>query len=397
MLKHILLSITVLLAVMLAIGCSDSPVDNQSISDGNELDADFGSLTSTTESPAFNDPYLVSETANDVEYNDPMLGSASMDSLFEDEEAGIYTMRVVWGQLEYDSTMTSPTSWDGSLTISRGGLVLRRIIHWELNQDFILPRTERNLLEWQSTTTVHNDGIAVDFLVPPVDPVIDTTLVPEVDSLGDTTFVPVVDTTYPETDPVMVEFATGPYSRTFTLDELSKLDTIVFLEDSNAIAFHGMKLERNDTQCGKGFLAGYWGYDEEGNGIFSGMWISRFGYIDGYLQGEWGKDSNGRNVFIGKWIDRSGTCEGFVRGTYRRHSNSHANVMAHYYAGGAFYGRIYDIDKNPIGRLRGKFGYISSADGGYFQGKWKLDCFGVQNASDNWDDDYDWDGYESGD
>ena len=87
-------------------------------------------------------------------------------------------------------------------------------------------RTDRTLIEWVSQTTVHNDGLAVDIFVPRPAPTLDTTEVPLVDTLGDSTWTIVVDTSYPEPEPVTVEFATGPYSRTFELAELQSLDTI---------------------------------------------------------------------------------------------------------------------------------------------------------------------------
>ena len=391
MIRKLLLPLLVLLVIGL-IGCSEEQATKSSADGTYDLNAEFGGFTASSETPGFGDDDLVEDAEGEVEYNDPLLQSPALDSLTGDPDAGVFHFRAVWGQLDYDSTVSAVTDWAGSLTISRGGIAVRRLIRFEEANDYLVERSDRALVEWVSMTTVHNDGIALDLFVPRPMPAIDTLEIPIVDTLGDTTWETTVDTIMPE--PVEVEFTTGPYSRTFTLGELVALDTIVYLDDadSNAVAFHAFKLDR--TPCGSGFLAGHWGRDEEGRGIFRGMWMSRHGYIDGWLQGRYGQNDQGRKVFFGKWIDDSGNFEGFLRGTYNTRPNAHANGNAFRHAGGWFAGNIYAADREEIGLLKGRFkGPHGMNDVGYFQGLWRLHCDN-RPMGDGWDNDYDDDGWD---
>jgi len=349
-------------------GCSENPT--APASDNLNLEDEFGGYTASMESPGFGDPDLLAENEGDEPYNDEILASPEVDAVISHPVVGYFHMRAVWGRLRYDSTVTEVTDWTGSLTVSRGVEVIRRVIRFEPNQDYILPRTSPQVIEWVSKTTVHNDGLAVDIFVPPM---LDTTEVAVIDSLGDTINISAVDTSYSAT----VSFETGPYSRTFTLRELTSLDTIIYLDDSNAVAFHAFKLDR--YPCPRGFLAGRWGYDEDGRGRFRGVWWSRrqngFGwYISGYLKGHFGKNSVGDNVFFGKWISKTGEFRGFLRGTYGHLPVSGDNPTAIRRAGGWFAGKIFNANRVPIGVLKGKYRSSLRYCNGFFQGRWKLFC-----------------------
>ncbi|RME23838.1 MAG: hypothetical protein D6800_09350, partial [Candidatus Zixiibacteriota bacterium] len=172
--KKLATTIAVLGLLLLAVGCSNQAVD-PSASDGLNLTDEFGGYTTVAEKPAFGDTQLADEENDEQEINDPILGSPAVDSVIADPEAGAFHLRAVWGRLELDTTVTQQTDWSGSLTISRGAEVVRRLIRFENGQDYLLPRTSRDLIEWVSVTTVHNDGIAVDLYVPPPRPILDTT------------------------------------------------------------------------------------------------------------------------------------------------------------------------------------------------------------------------------
>ncbi len=366
--KRYLLAPLMIVALLFWVsGCSENPTDSTPSSTTLNLDDEFGGYTASMESPGFGDPDLLSETEGDEEYNDEVLTDPEVDSVIANPVAEYYHLRAVWGRLCYDSTVTEVTDWTGSLTITRGAEVIRRVIRFEPFQDYILPRTDRKVIEWVSKTTVHNDGIAVDLFVPPVFDTVETIVI---DSMGDTSYVIEVDTLFPE---ATVTFETGPYTRTFQLSDLVSLDTIVYLDDSNAVAFHAFKLDR--LPCPRGFLAGYWGYDEEGNGVFRGLWWSRRAmggwYISGYLKGHFGKNSMGNRVFFGKWISRDGHFEGFLKGVYGFRPMVTVNPFR---AHGWFAGKIYNADRDEIGVLKGKFRSAPYVKNGFFQGRWKLYC-----------------------
>lgn len=365
--------------MLLAVGCSDNAVDNNS--SGINLEDEFGGYTSVSESAAFGDADLLDEEEGTVDFDDPILSTSDMDTLVNDSEAGYYHLRVIWGQLRYDSTMTDPTDWSGNLLISRGGLVVKRLIRFEDDQDYIIERDNKNLVEWVSQTTVHNDGISFDIFIPRPLTIFDTSYTYVFDSLGDSSEVAIIDTTYPEHEPVTVSFETAPYSREFTLEELKSLDTIVYLDDSNQIAFNAFKLDKK--VCPRGFVSGRWGQDDEGNNRFKGVWYSHRSRVQGFIEGHYGINDEGKEVFYGKWISRNGKFEGFVKGTYKKHANDNAHINAHRNSGGWLRGQIYSENGQEIGILRGKYTHSEGNRGDFFQLRWKLYCGDIRDNSDD--------------
>ena len=381
--------LTALLAtslLMWLVGCSESPTQTADEEVLN-LNSEFGGYTTEAENPGFGDNDLLGEEATEVEYNnDEMLASPEVDSVISDPRSSYYHLRAVWGRLLYDSTVTTVTDWGGTLNVPGGVVIVRRTIRFEPGQDYIVrlrcdgtggSRCGPGMIGWVSKTTVHNDGIAVDIFVPPPRPIFDSSEVAAVDSLGDTSWTVVIDTIFPQPEPVTVSFDTGPYSHTFNLEDLKSLDTIVYLDDSNAVAFHAFELNR--YPCPRGFLAGRWGFDESEQGRFRGVWWSKrpnaFGWtVSGYLKGHFGPNSSGDKVFFGKWISRTGAFKGFLKGIYG-HPPGPGQINAHgRHAHGWFSGRIYAADRTPIGRLMGKYRSAPRHGNGFFQGRWKLFC-----------------------
>jgi len=365
----LLLTMALLIAI---VGCSKSPSDTGTATN-DQLSADFGGYDATAEAPAFGDAELLAMSAGEGAYNDPLLGTPSSDSIIADPDAGLFHFRAVWGQLEYDSTFTTPTDWAGSITISRGTAIVRRLIRFEPATDSLLARTDRTLIEWASTTTVHNDGISVDFYIPPPgDPVFDSSWVFDTDSLGNVVDSMLeVDTMFAE--PATLTFEAGSYSRTFTLDELAALDEIVELDDGNAIAFQAQRIYR--FACPRGFIRGKWGFDEENQGRFRGEWMSQNGILQGWVQGTFDRTEEDGKVFYGKWNTKNGLFEGLLKGRWGFHPNHHADMRAFEVAGGWMKGFIYSEQEEKIGQLKGIW---KSADhpvqDHYFQARWKLNC-----------------------
>lgn len=376
MIRNLLTPLMIVVTLLFwANGCSDSPIE-PGASENLNLEDEFGGYTALTENPGFGDPELVDEAASDTVYNDEILTSPEVGAVISCPRTDYYHLRAVWGRLRYDSAVTEVTDWTGSLSVSRGVEVIRRVIRFEPGQDYIVrPRTDPKLIEWVSKTTVHNDGIAVDIFVPPT---FDTTEVVEVDSLGDTSYVIVIDTSYSAT----VSFETGPYSRTFELEEIKSLDTVVYLDDSNAIAFHAFELHH--YPCPRGFLAGRWGFDENGEGRFRGVWWSKRPnffdwHISGYLKGHFGKNNSGAKVFFGKWISRNGEFKGFLKGTYGHLPRPEVTDATRKHAHGWFTGKIFNANRIEIGVLKGRYRSAPWHKNGFFQGRWKLHCNAIES------------------
>jgi hypothetical protein len=370
MLKKSLFPVMALLLLVWAVGCSDNPVDT--VGDTAGTTSDFGGYTTEPEQPGFGDNDLIAAEADEVEVDDEILMSPGVQEIVGDVNSGMFRFRAVWGQIPGDSTINEVTDWTGSLTISRGALVVRRLIRFELNQDYYLPRTDRRLVEWISFTTVHNDGMAFDIYVPAEEPVVDTSFT--VGDNNDTTWIYEVQ----PVEPVAVTFTTPQYTRTFSLAEIAALDELVELDDGTELSFQGVQYFRQ--ACPRGILAGTWGWDDEGAQVFKGLWFSPLGHVVGYLNGTYGVDENQQNVFYGKWIDRSGAFEGLLAGTWGYRPHTSANDIAHRRAAGWFAGMIYDAGEVEIGALAGNFGTSPTLIGGWFGGRWKLAC-----ASDSTD------------
>jgi len=256
-------------------GCSDNP-SSTNTTDPTTSD-EFGGFTTAPEQPGFGDSELLASEEGEEAVDDALLSSPAVQSIVNDVEYGMFHFRAVWGQLEYDSTVAEVTEWSGSLTVTAGAEVIRRVIRFEYPGDYIVPRTDRKLIEWVSYTTVHNDGIAADIYVPPQHTTYDTSYVD--DGQGGTTMV--IDTILPT--PVTVTFKAGEYSRTFSLAELAALDEVVDFENGTALSLHANQYVRN--ACPRGMLAGFWGYDDAGNPVVTGLWFSNHGYVAGYLKG----------------------------------------------------------------------------------------------------------------
>ncbi|SYZ74370.1 exported hypothetical protein [Candidatus Zixiibacteriota bacterium] len=341
-------------------GCSKnstSPVDNNS-----NIAAAFGGYTATDEQPYFGDPTLAAKLGGDQPYTDAISLSPSLDSLVNiDSSAGIYAFRIVWGHLDYDSASTTPTDWSGSLKINRGAELVRRTINFEPSQDYIMPRTDPTLIEWVSQTTVFHDGIFVNVFVPPADST--------------------------DTSAATITFTTAPFTISYNLKDIQNLDTVYTLDDSNVVAITAIKYSR--LFCPKGFLAGFWGTDTLGNGIFYGNWMTHNGIVLGVVKGNWGiPDTNGdvQNIFVGKYIDMTGKFEGLMKGTYGPRPNWHASDMGKMRAGGWFKGNFYDGNGGVLGDLYGRYKSVPrDAEMGFFQGRWKVLC--THDNEDNSGDD----------
>ncbi len=360
--------------VLLAIGCSqDSPTNPESPS-GVNLDDATGGLTTASEQPAFGDSELMTVETEEEVYDDPiLLTSPEVAGMVDDTLYGWFHLRAAWGSLELDTSVTTVTDWSGTLTVSRGGIVVRRLIMWDRAQDQVLPRTDRTEVAWNSQTSIHFDGLAFDIFVPRPPLETDTTIVIDsmlVDSMT------VVDTTYLvdtlPAEPVTVEFKTGPYSATWSLEELVSLDTAIAIDDVNSIQFVGTRIYRN--ACARGFVRGQWGYNSEGEGVFRGVWVSASGLVAGHLRGHFGVNSDGQRVLFAKWINRAGTFEGYLRGVYDPHPNANANPRAFERAGGKFRAEILDANKQPIGAVHGRYAGGGFLDRGFFAGRWKIAC-----------------------
>jgi hypothetical protein len=347
-------------ALFLAAGCSQAPTEQ---AQQNPFDEEFGGVTTASEAPGFGDAALVAAAVSDeVDPGDPAVAAIQAEATGHGSRPHLVALQVIWGQMHYDSTSTTPTIWDGKLSVTPGRIGVVRVIRFEPATDYLLPRTEPGVVAWASQTTVHNDGLLVLIGAPkPERP----------DSSGDSLTVD----SLPPTPEVVVAFETGPLTIHFSLEQLMSLDTVITVDDhGNAVMFHGTLVEPG--ACPRGFLGGQWTSNEEGTGgEFKGRWISDNGHLNGYLMGRYGMNSAGRRVFFGKFIAENGSFEGRIRGVWHPSSDRPTS--------GAFKGVFYDPMGLPAGRLHGR--WVSDAPGtGTFEGMWKTHCPQWDRGAKGW-------------
>jgi hypothetical protein len=324
------------------VSCSNDPAGTELTQPDLE---DFGDFQATAEAPAFGDPLIADLSDGDEPYDDIMAQSTEVTDVESSDNPQIYGLRMIWGNLLEDEDVTDLTDWSGSLTISRGAVVVFRVMSFEDGQDYIVERSDPALLEWVSQTSCCRDGLFVKFFIPELSADNPEQLPPDED--------------------FTVTYESPQLTISFTLDQIAGLDTLVTVGPGNAISFRGTKFER--IACPHGYLEGRWTRDDNGDGIFYGRWLSRNGLLKGHLRGTWGTDDSGRRVFVGKWIDASGAFEGFLRGTW-------SNRMGINSAVGFFRGFVYDAECNKIGELGGHYRRGDVSTGGFFAGLWRIYC-----------------------
>jgi hypothetical protein len=342
--RNLLLLILAVGVLIFPIGCDK---DSASSTDNSDLSDEFGGFTTSDEDPLLVDTAIVAKLSEDQAFLDPVLDTPIVDSAVTDSTAEIYAFRIVWGRLSYDSTVTTVTDWSGSLELTHGVQVVRRVINFESGHDYILPRTDPKLIEWISKTTSYHDGIFANVYISST-----------------------------EKTNAAITFTTAPFTISYSLKDIDSLDTVYYLDDSNVVAIHAFRFEWQ--KCPKGFLAGHWGTDDSGNGIFYGSWMTHNGQILGYVKGNWGiPDTSGnlQNIFFGKYVDINGKFLGLLKGHYYFHPNWHANENARKHAGGWFAGHYYDANGVKKGDLGGRYKSRPFEEGaGFFHGRWKTDC-----------------------
>ncbi|MGD8414508.1 MAG: hypothetical protein PVF33_09760 [Candidatus Latescibacterota bacterium] len=342
-------------ALWMIAGCSSTEepgIDDELVTREQvvNLDDPYGGFNFGDEEPAFGDEQMSALYGPELNasYDDPTEDDPDVVRARDRLRPVTYLM-ITWGNLEADSTITSPTDWSGSLSAENGAICLKRTIFFDAH-DQILPRTSRDLLEWVSHTQPHFDGILVALhkIVKP-----DTTV--------DSASVDVNDVA------MSVTFDTGPLTVTINETDLADLHRVVTVDDAgNAVAFNTFKFYPQG--CPQGFMAGQWRpVADRPGGIFRGKWISANGVHEGYLRGIYGPSSDGDKVFFGKWIRRDGRFEGLLVGYY-------GNYDAH--PGGWFRGAWLTRSLHVGGHVNGVWNTRDTADrpGGFFKGRWKMAC-----------------------
>ncbi len=351
------LALVLLAAMMFAVGCSETndltgtvPSSGNSMDD-IDLNKAYGGLAYTDETEAFGDTDLLNEAL--VEDTAALDEAESEEELLDDSpeidrDNLVRTyLRIVWGQMDGDPARTDEltdaernwTTWDGTVSVSEGVIVLRKTILFERGTDHRLPRTDRQTVGFHSVTGPHVDGVLMCILSEPTE---DGSL------------------------PGEVTFRTGPLTQSYAIAEIADLSETIRVDDlGNAVSFEGI-VDRPDV-CPSGFLGGYWiNLPNTNGGFFQGHWVSQHGRLGGFLRGRWGTNDAGENVFAGKILARGGRIRGLMQGVWEPSGNDDGM--------GTFVGRWVNRNGEHMGVLRGQTRSGGPRDGGFFQGGWAEIC-----------------------
>jgi hypothetical protein len=295
--------------------------------------AENGGYDANDEAPYFGLESM-SQFGPDTPVSDPSF--AALEAL---EGEQVYTLRIVWGNLELDARhdleaaegTSDLLDWSGTLTLDGGGeLHLIRTIAFDLH-DSIVTEDDPKLVQWISHTGPHVDGIVVKVIYLPDPEIADPT----------------------------ITFQAGPVTQVIPLSELDHYDQIVTIDsDGHGAAFTALRTD--DDTCLEGFLDGKWHKRLEGEGgVFRGRVMDDESGLIGHLRGHFGVDHDGGPVFFGKYIDLDGHFRGFLHGTY---------------GDGAFAGDWTAADGSLEGSLNAEYVTGETVDSGFFQGFWQQDC-----------------------
>jgi hypothetical protein len=352
----LLMALSLLTAIWLA-GCSSDSSTAQPAESGDlNLTDVYGGYTATSEAPGFGDEEILADDDSEPAL-DEMASSAIVDSLGNLPNRDVYSLELLWGHLQYDSSVTTTTDWSGSLTVERGAIVAVRLINFETGDQIVRPRDTCTVLSWISHTRPYYDGLLV-FIYDP-----------NPDSF---------------TTENTVTFATEPYTRTFTMSELDSIDEVVDVGD-NQVSISGFKTVL--LACQHGFFQGRWKREGDGShGKFHGRWISADGYLLGHVKGHFGVRDDGEQVLFGKWITQGGSFRGLLRGEWG-YDDEAEGVMS---TSGWFNGRwdnaagtrVGDFDANWVAAppLRGNPHHSDNVEQyrhkgwGLWRGQWQEVC-----------------------
>lgn len=326
------------LAALIMAGCQQDAAISPDVQDldGDEivLESEFGPYTPTNEAPGFGDVDLLSSAAAESDAGDPFAADAEVARALNGG-AGVpaYVLRITWGMLAGDSTVTEGTDWSGYAQVSNGVLAVLKTVRFEPGDYLVRPRESRQRLDFVSRTSVHFDGLALV----------------------------IVNNDSQNTDGLFTINA-GAYSRSFSFSELDSLDLIEAVGDAGNEA--SIVSRRKDVQpIGGGFFTGRWQRRAENSGQFQGRWISADGETTGHIKGLWGRNRRGVKVLAGKIIDNDGVFAGLLAGEWGFDGLRRNN--------GWLAGRWVNAQYETSGRFRGHWHAGRPGDGrGFLHGRW---------------------------
>jgi len=276
------------------------------------LEQENGGFDTTDEAPLFGDDaaYEAAAIETTTAVTDVMAADPTVTTLENAPSGARHRVLIAWGRMPLDPTATTGRNWSGSITVSRGALVVGRTLGFEEATDRLLPRQSRDRVDFQSATRPFADGLVLRVLDPD----------PTQGALHLTYTSADAATTY---DLDLSQLANGPIS--------------IDAGDGNRVIAVAL---RELDGCDHGFLRGRWVALRPGMGVYRGIVANADGELAGHIRGIWGQRKNGDKVMFGKFIDTEGRFRGILAGTYeagRWHARWIVASGDHGVAGGLYF------------------------------------------------------------
>lgn len=273
-----------------ALGCVTN--DAAGTEEANEvtsaLEQENGGFDTTDEAPLFGDDaaYEAAAIETTTQVTDTRASDPTVTALESAPAGARHRVLIAWGRMPADPNATTGRNWSGSLTLSRGALVIGRTIGFEEATDSVLPRQTRERVDFTSVTRPFADGLVLRVLDPD----------PTQGAMHLTYTSADAATTY---DLDLSQLANGPIS--------------IDAGDGNRVVAIAL---RELDGCDHGFLRGRWIALRPNVGVYRGVVATADGELAGHIRGIWGQRQNGNKVMFGKFIDTDGHFRGILAGTY---------------------------------------------------------------------------------
>lgn len=248
----------------------------------------------------------------------------------------VYSLLIRWGQLTgFNKDVTSVTNWSGSISANVGTLAVIRKVAFDSN-DKLFGRTDPKLIEFESHTAPHFDGLRIRYEVCDADEAL-----LGVDEVATLTF----------------SAPNVPLTKSYAVSELVALNDLVEGIGENNDRFQALAIQKSDL-C-QGTIQGRWIKMSDEYGVFKGVVVASNGMPVGHIKGFFG-EREGKAKLVAKMISRDGHFGGILKGTYTENTLS---------------ADIYNAEKGEIGSVEGSF-VLPSEDGevGTFSANYKLNC-----------------------
>lgn len=252
------------------------------------LEQTNGGFDTADEAPLFGDDTAFQAAAieSDTAVADTMATDPTVTAIENAPAGARHRVLIAWGRMPADPDATTARNWSGSLTLSRGALVVGRTIGFEDATDHVLPRQTAATVDFTSATRPFADGLVLRVLDPD-----------------------------PTQGAMHLTYTSADAATTYDLDLSQLVNGPISIDAGDGNRVIAIGLPELDG-CDHGFMRGRWVALRPGLGVYRGVIANADGEVAGHIRGIWGQRQNGDKVMFGKFIDADGHFRGLLVGQY---------------------------------------------------------------------------------